>query len=113
MLDVWELSNEKLIEELAIDDDINILKYEEIKDELQKRLHFGIDYMDKYEALGYADFVTEAYFDDTLNKISEENHELYFGFMEYEDLEDLEDPEDLYSYSDIITDGKRVAFLEW
>ena len=118
MLNVWEFSNDKLINRLAMlevdfskdDDDINILKYKEIKDELQKRLHFGIDYMDKYEALGYAEFVTEAYYDDTLNKISEENHEIYFGFMEYEELEELED---LYSYSDTITDGKRVAFLEW
>lgn len=118
MLDVWELSNDKLIDKLAMlevdflkdDDDINILEYKELKNELQKRLHFGVNYIDKYEALGYADFVTEAYFDETLEMISEEEHELYFGFIEYEDLEDLED---LYSYSDTITDGKRVAFLEW
>lgn len=119
MLNMWELSNDKLIDKLAMlevdfskddDDDISILVYKEIKNELQKRLHFGIDYREKYEALGYADFVTEAYFDNTLEEISEEVHEVYMGYVEYEDLEDLED---IYSYSDTITDGKRVAFLEW
>ena len=118
MLNVWETSNDKLINELAMlevdfskdDDDINILEYKEIKNELLKRLYFGIDYRDKYEALGYAEVVTEAYYDETLEMISEEVHELYFGYIEFEDLEDLED---LYSYSDTITDGKRVAFLEW
>jgi len=118
MLNVWELSNDKLINELAMlevdfskfNDDINILKYKEIKNELQKRLHFGIDYMDKYEELGYAEFVTEAYYDDTLEAIAEEVHRVYMGYAEYEDLEDIED---FYSYSDTITDGKRVAFLEW
>ena len=122
MLNVWKLSNNDLIDKLAMlevdfskDDDINtiaynMLTYKEIKDELQKRLHFGIDYREKYEELGYAEFVTEAYYDDTLNKIAEEVHEAYIGYAEYEDLEDLED---FYSYSDTITDGKRVAFLEW
>ena len=117
MLNVWETSNDKLINELAMlevdfskDDDINILKYKEIKDELQKRLHFGIDYMDRYEELGYAEFVTETYYDDTLNKIAEEVHETYVGYIEFENLEEIED---IYSYSDTITDGKRVAFLEW
>ena len=118
MKNVWETSNDKLINELAMlevdfskdDDDINILTYKEIKNELLKRLYFGIDYRDKYEALGYAEVVTEAYYDETLEMISEEVHELYFGYIEFEDLEDLED---LYSYSDTITDGKRVAFLEW
>ena len=117
MLNVWEFSNDKLINRLAMlevdfskDDDINILKYKEIKDELQKRLHFGIDYMDRYEELGYAEFVTETYYDDTLNKIAEEVHETYVGYIEFENLEEIED---IYSYSDTITDGKRVAFLEW
>lgn len=118
MLNVWELNNEKLIDELAMlevnflkdDDDINILTYKEIVNELQKRLHFGIDYREKCEALGYAEFVTSDYYDDTLEEISEEVHETYMGYAEYEHLEDLED---LYSYSDTITDGKRVAFLEW
>ena len=118
MLNVWEFSNDKLINRLAMldvdfskdDDDINILKYKEIKDELQKRLHFGIDYMDRYEELGYAEFVTETYYDDTLNKIAEEVHEIYYGYVEFENLEEIED---IYSYSDTITDGKRVAFLEW
>ena len=118
MLSVWEMSNNDLIEKLAMlevdfskdDDDINILVYKEIKNELQKRLYFGIDYRDKYEALGYAEVVTEAYYDETLEMISDEVHELYFGYIEFEYLEELED---LYSYSDTITDGKRVAFLEW
>ena len=118
MLNVCEFSNDKLINRLAMldvdfskdDDDINILKYKEIKDELQKRLHFGIDYMDRYEELGYAEFVTETYYDDTLNKIAEEVHEIYYGYVEFENLEEIED---IYSYSDTITDGKRVAFLEW
>ena len=118
MLNVWETSNDKLINELAMlevdfskdDDDINILVYKEIKNELLKRLHFGVDYKEKYEPLGYAEFVTEAYYDETLEMISDEVHELYFGYIEFEYLEELED---LYSYSDTITDGKRVAFLEW
>ena len=121
MLNVWETSNDKLINELAMlavdfskdDDDINILTiltYKETKNELLKRLYFGIDYRDKYEALGYAEVVTEAYYDETLEMITDEVHEIYFGYIEFEDLEELED---LYSYSDTITDGKRVAFLEW
>lgn len=118
MKNVWELSNDKLIDKLAMlqvdflkdDDDINILNYKEIKYELLKRLYFGNDYKEKYEALGYAEVVTEAYYDDTLDKIAEETHETYMGYAEYEDLEDLED---FYSCSDTITDGKRVAFLEW
>lgn len=121
MYNVWELSNDRLIDRLAMlevdfskfnDKPIphDNLEYKEIKNELQKRLHFGIDYREKYELLGYAEFVTKEYFDYTLEEISEEAHEIYYGFAEYEYLEDLED---IYSYSDTITDGKRVAFLEW
>lgn len=55
------------------------------------------------------ELVTAKEFDDTLNLILKEKHELYSGFMEFEKFDDIDF---IPSYmTDDITDGKRVAML--
>ena len=118
MLNLSKMSNEKLIDKLAVlnidfmkpGNNYKILEYEELKNELQKRIFFGNNYAEKNELLGSAVFVSQKYFDDKLDKISDEADELHIGYMEFTNIEDLEED---YPFSDIITDGERIAVLEW
>lgn len=55
------------------------------------------------------ELVTAEEFDNTLNLILKEEHELYSGFVEFERFDDIDF---VPSYmTDDITDGKRVAML--
>lgn len=53
--------------------------------------------------------VTEKEFNEILDSISKEEHELYTGYMEFQSWEDIDF---IASYfTDDITDGKRFAML--